>query len=691
MSYPISQPYSVFADIDGQPLENGYIYIGTANLDAQANPITVYWDAAGTIAASQPIRTLSGYPVWNGTAANIYVSASDCSIKILNKNGTLVTSKPTSRDQEFANNMIFVQSGTGAVARTVQSKLRDVVSVKDFGAKGDGSTNDTAAIQAAINYVESIVPFGSVPTQTGNVRRNPAIYIPAGAYIITNTLQISQQSIWIYGDGVEESVLVLNSNTNIVAINMGTFNANPPDVFVTGTQDCHFSDFGIFNNYWGYPASSSQGTAIQNNGSGGLHLSNIQILGFAVGVNCPYGGDYNQYDNVNITSCNIAMYQGPGGQQTQVNKLTIGDCTYGVVLDRPAHIEFNMPVINNCKENAVLIEAPSNTTTRYLASFGTGGTSLQSKIVFNTAWLEGNAGGYGDIAIPTHFFYINAQTTEAYRDIEINNPYVVAGDTVTKTTTSLVGQANTGPNAKRVYINTPVVQGGIQYWVYNPGLSWVLNNPRITNGFDRPIFRNTSVSVPIADAVYQKIRTSLPSTSSVLNHIGANGIVTETGSNYLRYAFQNSNAVFTGSLDSSGNLTVTAVSSGSIAIGQTLTFDGAFEEVGTITGGSGSSWTVSGINGVVSSRTMYTYTRLYRMGMDVENRRFFLGDPSSSEFSISRAASVPTSGTYAAGSFVFNTAPSVAAGKTLLGWQRLTTGSGHVVGTDWSLCYVTDS
>ena len=43
----------------------------------------------------------------------------------------------------------FLQSGTGAVARTVQAKARDFVSVKDFGAVGDGATDDTAAIKAA--------------------------------------------------------------------------------------------------------------------------------------------------------------------------------------------------------------------------------------------------------------------------------------------------------------------------------------------------------------------------------------------------------------------------------------------------------------------------------------------------------------------------------------------------------------
>lgn len=44
----------------------------------------------------------------------------------------------------------FIQAGTGATARTMQDKARDVVSVKDFGAVGDGAANDSTAFVRAL-------------------------------------------------------------------------------------------------------------------------------------------------------------------------------------------------------------------------------------------------------------------------------------------------------------------------------------------------------------------------------------------------------------------------------------------------------------------------------------------------------------------------------------------------------------
>jgi hypothetical protein len=59
-SLSIQPPFPVIPDGDGQPLENGYIWIGVANLDPQTNPIAVYWDAAGTIPAASLLRAATG-------------------------------------------------------------------------------------------------------------------------------------------------------------------------------------------------------------------------------------------------------------------------------------------------------------------------------------------------------------------------------------------------------------------------------------------------------------------------------------------------------------------------------------------------------------------------------------------------------------------------------------------------------
>lgn len=57
-----------------------------------------------------------------------------------------------------ANLVGFIQAGSGAVARTVQDKTRETVSIKDFGAVGDGVTDDTASFSAARSYLDQNAP-----------------------------------------------------------------------------------------------------------------------------------------------------------------------------------------------------------------------------------------------------------------------------------------------------------------------------------------------------------------------------------------------------------------------------------------------------------------------------------------------------------------------------------------------------
>ena len=89
-AFSVQTPYPPFADADGAPLENGYIWLGSAGLDPQSNPVTAYFDAALTIAAAQPIRTQGGYPVYQGAPARIYINGTNYSIRVMNKNGLTV-------------------------------------------------------------------------------------------------------------------------------------------------------------------------------------------------------------------------------------------------------------------------------------------------------------------------------------------------------------------------------------------------------------------------------------------------------------------------------------------------------------------------------------------------------------------------------------------------------------------------
>ena len=85
------KPFEVYYDINGMPLENGYLYFGAYGLNPETNPVQVYWDSGFTNIASQPIRTVNGYADLNGSPAKVYVPG-NYSITIKNKRGELVAS-----------------------------------------------------------------------------------------------------------------------------------------------------------------------------------------------------------------------------------------------------------------------------------------------------------------------------------------------------------------------------------------------------------------------------------------------------------------------------------------------------------------------------------------------------------------------------------------------------------------------
>lgn len=210
-------PFEFFVDADGDALDAGYIYIGEPNKDPQQYPVQVFYDSALTIPAPQPLRTSNGYVLRNGSPTFLFING-NYSIRVLDKKQRQVyyvadflligNQAPLTQDSlvTFLRDKSAYVRDTIAQLRTVDStkymyayitgyyakgdggggfyyydasdlasldnggtvivaadnarwkliRHGEPVSIRQFGAKGDGVANDTPAIQAAVNSVTSV-------------------------------------------------------------------------------------------------------------------------------------------------------------------------------------------------------------------------------------------------------------------------------------------------------------------------------------------------------------------------------------------------------------------------------------------------------------------------------------------------------------------------------------------------------
>lgn len=162
-------------------------------------------------------------------------------------------------------NVTYTAPYTSSVARTGQSKYSDVISVKDFGAVGDGSNDDTAEIQAAIAAADS--------------RGGGTVYFPSGTYKITSELTITGGAINLVGEN-RYSTIIKQYTTNAKCVNISGFfsgvrsigfayNGTPTSggtaIYITASY-CTLSDFYIQNSYIGvyfYGSGAVAGKATQ--------------------------------------------------------------------------------------------------------------------------------------------------------------------------------------------------------------------------------------------------------------------------------------------------------------------------------------------------------------------------------------------------------------------------------------------
>lgn len=163
---------------------------------------------------------------------------------------------------------------TGAVNRLINEKLSEIVSVKDFGAVGDGITDDTASINAAI--------------AAANLSTNGfTIYFPVGKYsVLTGLNPVTANGVYFVGEGDSSSVLLGNSGT-IIQFGVTT------QITGGGVQNLGFT-------YANTPNSSA--IAIKVGSATRLTFSNITVQNAYVfaslGISATYTASITMFNNI---------------------------------------------------------------------------------------------------------------------------------------------------------------------------------------------------------------------------------------------------------------------------------------------------------------------------------------------------------------------------------------------------------
>lgn len=220
-----------FFDNNGNPLSGGKLWSYEAGT---TTPQTTYTNAAGSVAHTNPIvldsaGRVPGGQIWITAGQNykfVLMSSTDVQIAVWDNitgiNGTGITSN--------ASTVTYDPAGTGAVATNVQSKLRETVSVKDFGAVGDGVTDDTVAIQNALATGKAL--YFPQPDSFYNVTTNLTINVPfeAGLYRVfggSGVITLGANSVaevhphWWGAEATQVSTI----DATVAAKNTAAFNA----------------------------------------------------------------------------------------------------------------------------------------------------------------------------------------------------------------------------------------------------------------------------------------------------------------------------------------------------------------------------------------------------------------------------------------------------------------------------------
>jgi len=282
------------------------------------------------------------------------------------------------------------------VVRSIQGKLDDIVSIKDFGAIGDGINDDHMAFQTAIDNLYLYDRWkNTLSLATGTEK---TLFLPKGSYLISQTLYIPSK-VRIQGEGIE--------NTKIVLISTGSHFFQTIDGNSTDNNRIHFDNTGNFSTSgpMGSPAPdfiSLEKLSLVHQSSTATGLSfismdvsdcsiirDVKFQGaytgtFAVTTNTYVGIDLRGYgaattQNLMIENCHFdGLYAGIKSNYN-VQDITIDSCSF-VVCDRgisflesiagngPKNVKITNSSFDRIRREAIYVGANSNQTNCHILS-----------------------------------------------------------------------------------------------------------------------------------------------------------------------------------------------------------------------------------------------------------------------------------------------------------------------------------
>lgn len=402
---PVGGAAQQFFDSNGVILSGGKLYTFAAGT---TTPAATYTSSTGVTPHANPIildsaGRVPGGEIWLsdgvdykfviytaldiliGTYDNVSTSVGADAVAFVGFNGQVGTVANLAGN-DGSDWIGFTASGTGAIARSSQDKLQDFVSVKDYGAVGDGVTNDAVAIQTAITAAGY---GGGVYFPSGNYRVDSTINVPPTNGTLSGVCFTGEGKNTTIKAGVNGLLHLINVTGESAKFTNLTFDANSTDVSngiyvnITGNSDiaCTVQECTISGFVSGINAKG-QNHYYENN----FFLNNTTHIKFSDdGRNTSIAGNYMLGGNTGI-----ALYK--TSQQAEgtriINNTILVTGGNGAGIDITAGLE--LMILSN------IIDQTGNNSVGVYMHPGAGDAVSSVKIIGN--WIAAGQGSYGVFA-----------------------------------------------------------------------------------------------------------------------------------------------------------------------------------------------------------------------------------------------------------------------------------------------------